>query len=73
VVAAGVATVLLQVAIWYVGDSGRTGSLESWRFVAWRAVGIHGVIALTYLIWPKKAPEGSAGEGASEERSLTKK
>ena len=41
--------------------------------VAWRAVGIHGVIALTYLIWPKKAPEGSAGEGASEERSLTKK
>ncbi|MDQ1026077.1 hypothetical protein QF035_003659 [Streptomyces umbrinus] len=73
VVAAAVATGLLQVAIWYVGDSGSTGSLESWRYVVWRAVGIHGVIALTYLIWPKKAPERSAGEGASEERSLTKK
>ncbi|MCX4905342.1 hypothetical protein [Streptomyces sp. NBC_00878] len=73
VTAAAVATVLLQVAIWYVGDSGRTESLESWRYVAWRVAGIHGVVALTYLIWPKKAPERSAGEGASEERSLTKK
>ncbi|MGA6221962.1 hypothetical protein ACPESV_16730 [Streptomyces umbrinus] len=73
VVGAAVATALLQVAIWYVGDSGSTGSLESWRYVAWRAAGIHGVIALTYLIWPKKAPEGSAREGASVERSLTKK
>ncbi|MGI3227572.1 hypothetical protein ACRJ4B_30810 [Streptomyces sp. GTA36] len=73
VVGAAVATALLQVAIWYVGDSGSTRSLESWRYVAWRAAGIHGVIALTYLIWPKKAPEGSAGEGASVERSLTKK
>lgn len=25
---------------------------------AWRTVGIHGLIALSYAIWPKKAPEG---------------
>ncbi|MEU0068579.1 hypothetical protein ABZ027_03245 [Streptomyces sp. NPDC006332] len=55
--AAVVATVLLQIAVWYVDDSSRTGSLESWRATAWRAAGIHGLIALTYLIWPKKAPD----------------
>ncbi|WP_413758993.1 hypothetical protein [Streptomyces sp. MMBL 11-3] len=56
VVAAGVATLLLQIAIWYVDDPGRVGPLENWRFVAWRAAGIHGVVALTYLVWPRKAP-----------------
>ncbi|MFS8198852.1 hypothetical protein ACLVWQ_09195 [Streptomyces sp. CWNU-52B] len=62
VVAAGVATVLLQLAIWYVGDAGRTGALESWRFTAWRVAGVHGVVALTYLVWPKKEPGSVPGE-----------
>jgi hypothetical protein len=35
--------------------------LENWRYVAWRTAGIHGVIALTYLLWPKKAPETRPG------------
>ncbi|MEU3922906.1 hypothetical protein [Streptomyces sp. NPDC029004] len=56
VLAAAVAVALLQIAIWYVGDASRTGSLSSWQFVALRAAGIHGLIALTYTIWPKKAP-----------------
>ncbi|WP_221348122.1 hypothetical protein [Streptomyces beigongshangae] len=56
VVAAAVATALLQIAIWYVGDPERVGSLENWRYVAWRAAGIHGIVALTYLVWPKRAP-----------------
>ncbi|MET9389520.1 hypothetical protein ABZY20_03750 [Streptomyces sp. NPDC006624] len=51
-----VATVLLQLAIWYVDDPSRVTSLESWRFTAWRAAGIHGLVALSYLIWPRKAP-----------------
>jgi hypothetical protein len=55
-VGAIVATALLQIAIWYVGDAGQTGSLRSWMYGAWRAAGIHGLIALTYVIWPKKAP-----------------
>ncbi|MET7296045.1 hypothetical protein ABZS79_28590 [Streptomyces griseoloalbus] len=67
---AAVATVLLQIAIWYVDDPGRSTSLESWRFVAWRAAGIHGLVALAYWIWPKKAPaaESEAGQGTGKER-----
>jgi hypothetical protein len=56
-IAAGVTTVLLQIAIWYVGDASRTVSLESWMTVAWRAAAIHGLIALSYALWPKKAPK----------------
>ncbi|CAL9306804.1 hypothetical protein [Streptomyces sp. SudanB25_2051] len=61
-----VATVLLQLAIWYVGDPSRTGSLESWMTGAWRAVAIHGVIAASYAIWPKKPPKEPA---AKDERT----
>ncbi|OAH15317.1 hypothetical protein [Streptomyces jeddahensis] len=60
--AAVVATALLQIAIWYVDDADRTSTLQSWMFTAWRAAVIHGLIALTYAIWPKKAPAGPAPE-----------
>ncbi|MDT6984754.1 hypothetical protein ACFSUJ_23775 [Streptomyces lusitanus] len=72
--AAAVATALLQAAIWYVDDPSRVTSLESWQYTAWRVAGIHGLIALTYWLWPKKAPKdggGStkdAGSGAERER-----
>ncbi|MFE8987946.1 hypothetical protein ACFYMI_08920 [Streptomyces collinus] len=66
--AAVVATVLLQLAIWYVDDPSRVTSLESWRWVAWRTAGIHGLIALSYLIWPRKAPEGEPGATIEKER-----
>ncbi|WP_336318690.1 hypothetical protein [Streptomyces lavendofoliae] len=56
-VGAVVATGLLWLAILYVDDPARTGSLESWTHVAWRAAGIHGLIALSYALWPKKAPK----------------
>lgn len=57
VVAAGVALALLQTAVWYVGDEGNVDSLRSFQWIALRGAGIHGLIALTYTIWPKKAPE----------------
>ncbi|MGW4699978.1 hypothetical protein [Streptomyces sp. NPDC004285] len=58
---AAVATVLLLLAVWYVGDGGNTDSLRSWMYAAWRAAGIHGLIALSYLVWRKKDPgSGSA-------------
>ncbi|MFC9160267.1 hypothetical protein ACFTZ8_05395 [Streptomyces fungicidicus] len=63
---AAVATVLLQLAIWYVGDPGRTTSLEDWRFTAWRVTGVHGLVALAYWIWPKKAPAGGSGDRPAE-------
>jgi hypothetical protein len=68
VTAAAVATVLLQLAIWYVDEPSRTGSLESWRYVAWRTAGIHGVIALSYWIWPRKAPAGESELTPEKER-----
>ncbi|MFG2327780.1 hypothetical protein [Streptomyces sp. NPDC048568] len=60
--AAAVATGLLQIAMWYVDDPSRTTSLESWQYTAWRTAGIHGLIALTYAIWPKRAPSGQRPE-----------
>ncbi|MFI8520378.1 hypothetical protein ACIGEZ_21505 [Streptomyces sp. NPDC085481] len=58
VTAAAVASVLLLLAIGYVGDDGNTDSLSGWILVAWRTAGIHGLIALSYAIRPKKAPAG---------------
>ncbi|MEU3687019.1 hypothetical protein [Streptomyces narbonensis] len=60
VVMASVATALLLAAVWYVGGDGDTSKLEASVGGVWRLVGIHGLIALTYAIWPKKAPEGEA-------------
>ncbi|WP_240135034.1 hypothetical protein [Streptomyces sp. MUM 178J] len=59
--AAAVAAVLLQFAIWYVDDPGRTTSLTDWQTTAGRAVAIHGLIALSYTIWQKKPPKGEEG------------
>jgi hypothetical protein len=67
---AAVACALLQGAVWYVGDDGDVSSLRAFQWAALRAAGIHGLIALTYLIWPKKAPAGTSstdrGESAPE-------
>lgn len=55
--AGAIACVLLQFAIWYVGDGTPAAEpLRLWQLSALRAVGIHGVIALTYLLWPRKEP-----------------
>ncbi|MFE1024415.1 hypothetical protein ACFW5I_07610 [Streptomyces sp. NPDC058818] len=56
---AAVACALLQAAVWYVGAEGDVSSLRSFQWVALRVVGIHGLIALTYAIWPKKTPAGT--------------
>lgn len=61
VLMATVAAALLQCAIWYVGD-GDTASLRDWQTTALRVVILHGVIALSYLVWPRKDPGRTAGE-----------
>ncbi|MFF0597295.1 hypothetical protein [Streptomyces antibioticus] len=58
VLAAAVACALLQAAVWYVGD-GDTSSLRSFQWVALRAAGIHGLVALTYTLWPKREPQSA--------------
>lgn len=60
VVAAAVAAALLLAAVWYVGDAGDTSKLEATIGGVWRIVGIHGLIVLSYAVWPKKAPEGAS-------------
>ncbi|MFJ5834012.1 hypothetical protein [Streptomyces sp. NPDC093089] len=66
VVMASVASALLLAAVWYVGGDGDTSKLEASIGGVWRLVGIHGLIALSYAIWPKRAPEGEdpAEDGA---------
>ncbi|MFE0463915.1 hypothetical protein ACFW1A_32135 [Kitasatospora sp. NPDC058965] len=59
--AGAVACGLLQLAVWYVGTGTPAADpLRLWQLSAARVVGIHGVIALTYVLWPKKAPGGAA-------------
>ena len=65
VLAAAIAAALLQIAIWYVGGADGVAPLRQWQLRAGQLVGIHGVIALTYILWQKKekarrqAPEES--------------
>jgi hypothetical protein len=61
--AAAVACGLLQLAIGYVGSATPAAApLRLWQLVALRVVAIHGVIALSYLLWPKKAPVGAGDQ-----------
>ncbi|WP_037851795.1 hypothetical protein [Streptomyces sp. NRRL S-340] len=57
--ASAVALALLQAAIWYACDGAGTAPLRSWQVTALRILAIHGLIALTYLVFPKKAPKAS--------------
>ncbi|MEU6840557.1 hypothetical protein ABZ930_01620 [Streptomyces sp. NPDC046716] len=56
VLAAVIALVLLQGAVWYVGDDGDTGSLTQWQQRMLFLIGINVVIAVSYTLFPKKAP-----------------
>lgn len=64
--AAAIAAALLQLAIWYVDDAGRTGPLSQWQENMGVVVTISVIIALSYTIWPKQ-PKG----GQEEERAVT--
>ncbi|MFD5767445.1 hypothetical protein ACFWIN_16670 [Streptomyces sp. NPDC127049] len=65
VVAGAVASVLLLAAIWYVGDSGDTSMLRGWINGVWKAVGIHGLIALSYALFPSKGPEKASDDSSA--------
>lgn len=61
-VAAMTALALLQAAIWYVGGDGDVGSLRSWQRTMLFVLGINLVIALSYTLFPKRAPHGGTGD-----------
>ncbi|MFK8849140.1 hypothetical protein [Streptomyces sp. Ac-502] len=58
ILAALIAIGLLQLAAWYVGDPAQTVSLRDWQAKMLFVIGINLVIAVSYTLWPKKAPEG---------------
>ncbi|MFE0422896.1 hypothetical protein [Streptomyces sp. NPDC058953] len=73
-IGAATASVLLLLAIAYVGDGARDDGLWSWLGQAWKIAGIHGLVALWYTVRPPKTPEGKddwgrdlAGEGVRDD------
>ncbi|MCM2426114.1 hypothetical protein [Streptomyces sp. RKAG337] len=54
--AAVIAVVLLQAAVWAVGDADRTDALTQWQLRMAMITGINLVIAASYTIWPKREP-----------------
>ncbi|MZD08628.1 hypothetical protein GTW43_26630 [Streptomyces sp. SID5785] len=54
---------LLQGAAWYVGGDGDVGSLHAWQQRMLVVIGINLVIAVSYTLFPKKAPAVPAGRG----------
>ncbi|WP_428952284.1 hypothetical protein [Streptomyces sp. cg35] len=56
ILAALIAIGLLQGAVWYVGGDGDTGSLEQWQQRMLFLIAINVIIALSYTVFPKKAP-----------------
>ncbi|WP_432247862.1 hypothetical protein ACRAR1_08335 [Streptomyces sanyensis] len=59
---AAVASGLLLAAVRYVDDPSRTGPLLGWMGTAWKVAGIHGVIALSYAVFPRRAPAAAERE-----------
>lgn len=71
ILAALIATALLQGAIWYVGADGSTDSLRAWQQRMLFVIGINVIIAGSYTLFPKKTPAGAAAPDR-DERPLTK-
>ncbi|MFD6025995.1 hypothetical protein [Streptomyces griseoluteus] len=69
ILASVVAAALLQAAVWYVGDTGNTGSLRDWQLrMAW-LIGANLVIAASYTVFPKREPvQGVSGRSRRDRR-----
>ncbi len=61
ILASAVALALLQGAVWYVGDSGDTGSLRAWQQRMLWVIGVNVVVAASYTLFPKREPNRGAG------------
>ncbi|MDR6976895.1 hypothetical protein J2X68_003588 [Streptomyces sp. 3330] len=61
--AALVAVALLQAAVLYVGDDGETDSLRAWQLRMLWVIGVNVVIAASYTLFPKAAPDGGPKAG----------
>ncbi|MFY1678866.1 MULTISPECIES: hypothetical protein [unclassified Streptomyces] len=59
-VGGAVAVLLLRLAILYVNDPSRVGTLLEWQAKVCFLVVAHGLFALSYAVWPRRAPEAPA-------------
>ncbi|RZU13183.1 hypothetical protein [Streptomyces sp. BK239] len=66
VLGGAVALALLQLAVLYVGDSGDVSSLRAFQWTTLRIVGVYGLIALSYTVWPRRAPADADADDAVE-------
>ncbi|MFH8408724.1 hypothetical protein ACH4FX_28575 [Streptomyces sp. NPDC018019] len=71
ILAALIAMGLLEAAARYVGDPAQTGSLRDWQTKMLFVIGINLVIALSYTLWPKQAPEPDPLPGGPDDRDRT--
>ncbi|MDT0341412.1 hypothetical protein [Streptomyces litchfieldiae] len=53
---------VLQAMIWGIDTPDGTDTLRGWQLVALRVLGIHGLIALSYTLWPGRPKEGVSVE-----------
>ncbi|MEV1010023.1 hypothetical protein [Streptomyces sp. NPDC049881] len=53
---------VLQLMLWLVGDVDGRERLEASQVTALRVVVIHGIVAATYSVWPKREPKRAAGD-----------
>ncbi len=58
---------VLQAMIWAIDDGDRSDPLRAWQWTALRVLGIHALIALSYTVWPKKAPAPESEPGRAVE------
>ncbi|MFD9566028.1 hypothetical protein [Streptomyces sp. NPDC059994] len=63
VLAAAIATGLLQGGIWYVGGDGDVGSLRMWQQRMLWLIGINLFIALSYTLFPKRVEAARSRKG----------
>ncbi|WP_425829526.1 hypothetical protein [Streptomyces fractus] len=63
ILAAVIAMGLLQAAIWYVGPDGATDSLTQWQQRMLFLIAINVIIALSYTVFPKRAPAVTTNKG----------
>ncbi|MEU2759937.1 MULTISPECIES: hypothetical protein [unclassified Streptomyces] len=68
ILAAVVALVLLQAAVWYIGANGQVGSLQNWQQKMILVIGINLLIAGGYTVFPKRAPGGAAPDREPADR-----
>jgi len=68
ILAAVVALGLLQAAVWYVGPSGETGSLQGWQQKMGWVIGINLIIAGSYTLFRKQAPKDAVAEREPAEK-----